>query len=522
MQLERLDLKGNNVTFVHPSTFRYNIRLTNLDISGNKINSLHPETFIHNTALQGLALMGNNITDVHPSTFRNNSRLMHLDMSGNKLTTIDFHTFSSTSELQWLDLQNNAITDIHPSTFRNNSNIEYLDISTNLLHVIHSDTFQYNVNLKFLSLRYNNILDTINNGFLLGINPTYLDLSGNGIGYLDNSVFRKQGQLETLILSGNMLQSLEAGTFSDCTNLRNLFLSANNISEISRSAFYGLEHLENLDLSKNNIEELNPLLFESLSISTNRQNSQVSKLKYLNLARNKIRFFNLELYFPSNTNSGTSDPTYELVSLNLSSNCLDTLDAASVRWLKHVATVTDLSGNPWKCECSALGEAWWELRHKLTVKCASPEDRRGRTWDVMEEDLCPNGHIFAKLSGTDSPNPYTSGISQSSTTEPERTEEFTESDKPTTNILFIDDRNGTSSLMPIILTVIGVLSGCILIAGGIILVVLVKKLRDSSNAPQNNDIYTPGTSYRQVPTESLKDLNSECDYATEHIYETVT
>ena len=52
--------------------------------------------------------------------------------------------------------------------------------------------------------------------------------------------------------------------------------------------------------------------------------------------------------------------------------------------------------------------------------------------------------------------------------------------------------------------------------------VLGKKLTDSSNAPQNRDVHTPGTSYRQVPTDSLIDLNSECDYATEHIYVTVT
>jgi len=49
------------------------------------------------------------------------------------------------------------------------------------------------------------------------------------------------------------------------------------------------------------------------------------------------------------------------------------------------------------------------------------------------------------------------------------------------------------------------------------LVVLVKKLRDSSNALQNTNVYTPGTSYGQVATELLNDLKSECDYATEHI-----
>jgi len=32
-------------------------------------------------------------------------------------------------------------------------------------------------------------------------------------------------------------------------------------------------------------------------------------------------------------------------------------------WLKDTATVMDPAGNPWKCECTALGEAWWEMRH---------------------------------------------------------------------------------------------------------------------------------------------------------------
>jgi Leucine-rich repeat (LRR) protein len=33
-----LDLKGNNITDVHPSTFGYNSKSEEFDISGNKIN----------------------------------------------------------------------------------------------------------------------------------------------------------------------------------------------------------------------------------------------------------------------------------------------------------------------------------------------------------------------------------------------------------------------------------------------------------------------------------------------------
>ena len=123
---------------------------------------------------------------------------------------------------------------------------------------------------------------------------------------------------------------------------------------------------------------MNPLLFEPCPISRTRQNQHVSKLKQLNLAQIKIRYFNFELYFPSNTNSGNSDPTCELVSLNVSSNSLDWLDAASVRRLKHTAAVTDRSGYPWKCERFALGEAWRELRHKLTANCGTSCQRTAK------------------------------------------------------------------------------------------------------------------------------------------------
>jgi hypothetical protein len=464
-------------------------------MSENNINFINKDTFIYNEQLKTIRLQGNSITDIHPNTFRKNKRLTILDMSRNKITTIYPETFIYNGDLLSIDLGRNSITHIGALTFRNNSRLRRLDISGNSIAHINQT------------------------GLFAVMNITHLDMSRNRIRYLDNSVFRKQGQLVTIILSGNMLQSLGPDLFTDCTNLRSLYLSGNNVSEISTSTFRGLEQLEHLDLSNNNIQELNPLVFEPFSITTNRHNHQVSKLKNLNLSHNKIRFFNFELYFPSSTNSGSSGPTYELVSLNVSSNCLDSLDAASVRWVKHTAADTDLSGNPWKCECSALGDAWRELGYKLTLNCASPEDRRGRTWDVIEEDLCLYRHSFANFSSADNPNLKSSGMNHSSTAKPEVTNEFSDSDNPT---IFINDRNGTSSLMTTILIVIGVLSGCILVAGCIILAVILKKPRDSSNVPQNSTVYTPGTSHTQVPTESLTDLNSKCDNATEHIYETVT
>jgi hypothetical protein len=54
--------------------------------------------------------------------------------------------------------------------------------------------------------------------------------------------------------------------------------------------------------------------------------------------------------------------------------------------------------------CTALGEAWLEMRHKLTLNCVSPEDRRGRTWDLIEEELCPHIISFVEISSFDTLN----------------------------------------------------------------------------------------------------------------------
>jgi hypothetical protein len=358
---------------------------------------------------------------------------------------------------------------------------------------ITSGTLYYNGNLTWLSLAKNNINKIHPLPFANQSRLHHLDLSGNGISGVDNSTFSMHHQLQTLILSDNKLRHVDSKYFSACRNLQNLFLAANNISDVDSKTFHELKQLHQLDLSSNNIKELQLRVCYNCSADRPEHQYSVSTPKYVNLSRNTIQSFHLLQYLPSNHRNDPSDLRSELVFLDLSSNNLDSFNTMTVKWLKQPKVTANLTGNPWKCECSALGEAWWELRHKLTVNCSSPEDRRGLTWDVLEKDLC-RGNISDTNSKIVTVNNVTADYRQ----------------------------GGSASLMTTILIVTGVLSACILIAGGIILVVLVKKLRESPNAPQNSNVYDPGTSYLQVPTESVTDLNSECDYATERIYETVT
>jgi hypothetical protein len=140
-----------------------------------------------------------------------------------------------------------------------------------------------------------------------------------------------------------------------------------------------------------------------------------------------------------NSNSDSSNPTFQLDYLNVSSNRLTTLDVASVKWLNQTTAVTDLTANPWNCDCSVLLEVWRGLKHKLKLQCASPRHLQGKSWDVME--------VFCSLVG-----------------EP--------------------------SVVTITLTVT-----CVLLICGIgvvlILIKVVKRRRNKQKTPENCDAYSP-------------------------------
>jgi hypothetical protein len=190
------------------------------------------------------------------------------------------------------------IIDINPSTFRNNRGLRYLDISRNQITVIHPTMFIHNKELKYV------------------------------------------------------------------------YLQGNNITEINKTLFRGLEQLEELNLSNNKIGELNPLVFHNTFTnrkryiqfhSTYRHFEKVSKLKRINLAQNMIRSFKFEFYISISNNYYISTQTFQLDYLNISANRLTMLDVASLNWLNQT-TVTDLTANPWNCDCYMLLEVWRGLK----------------------------------------------------------------------------------------------------------------------------------------------------------------
>jgi hypothetical protein len=114
-----------------------------------------------------------------------------------------------------------------------------------------------------------------------------------------------------------------------------------------------------------------------------------------------------------------------------------------MKWLNQTTAVTDLTANPWNCDCSVLLEVWRGLKHKLTLNCTSPRLLQGKSWDVME--------VFCS-------------------------------------------QVGGPSIVTTTLIVIGVLLVCA-ICGGLILVKVVNKRRNKPKTPEYDDVYARRASY---------------------------
>jgi hypothetical protein len=184
---------------------------------------------------------------------------------------------------------------------------------------------------------------------------------------------------------------------------------------------------------------------------------------------------------------------------------MESLDSAAVKWLNQFAARTDLAGNPWRCECTALQEAWRVLHDKLTVFCASPRHLEGRTWDVIDI-LCPEMNTDGELRDVNH-KAKTSTTAHSLTTETAGLEQ--------------KENNGIYTSVALTLLIVnGVILVCALLGAGIILARYVKKMKKSSEGTEYSLVYVP-PSRMGLSTGTSSDVNSHIVYETGHVYETI-
>ncbi|XP_047373296.1 transforming growth factor beta activator LRRC32 isoform X2 [Sciurus carolinensis] len=306
LDIEALDLSGNQLRSILASPLSFYIALRHLDLSINEISFLHPGVFQALPHLEHLNLAHNRLAVGTALNAGGLGPLLHvtsLDLSGNSLYSgLVERLLGEAPSLRTLSLAENSLTRLARHTFWGMPALEHLDLHSNVLMDIEDGAFEALPRLAHLNLSRNSL--TCISDFSLQ-QLRVLDLSCNSIEAFQTAAKpRAQYQLAWLDLRENRLLH-----FPDLAALPKLiYLNVSNnlirlpsglpqgseglhapsegwsalpLSNPSwNTSTYPLSQLLNLDLSYNEIELVPESFLERLT-----------SLRFLNLSRNCLQAF---------------------------------------------------------------------------------------------------------------------------------------------------------------------------------------------------------------------------------------
>ncbi|XP_025866224.2 transforming growth factor beta activator LRRC32 isoform X2 [Vulpes vulpes] len=334
LDIEALDLSGNQLQSILASPLGFYTALRRLDLSTNEISFIYTGVFQALPHLEHLNLAHNNLavgTMLNAPSLGPLPHVTSLDLSGNSLysglveqllgeapalrtlslaenslTRLARHTFRGTPALERLDLHSNVLMDIEDGAFEALPHLAHLNLSRNSLTCISDFSLQQ---LRVLDLSCNSI-----EAFQVAPEPqaeyqlAWLDLRENRL--LRFPDLAALPRLIYLNVSNNLIR-LPAGPSQGGEGIHapSEGWSALPFSHPSRNAStHPLSQLLNLDLSYNEIELVPEGFLEHLT-----------SLRFLNLSRNCLRAFKVQRvgFLPC------------LVYLDIGHNALETLELGS-------------------------------------------------------------------------------------------------------------------------------------------------------------------------------------------------
>ncbi|XP_063282970.1 leucine-rich repeat and transmembrane domain-containing protein 1 [Pelobates fuscus] len=168
-------------------------------------------------------------------------------------------------------------------------------------------------------------------------------------------------QTQILYLQGNQIRIINHTAFTNLPGLKILDLSNNSISIVSPNAFHSLRSLQILNFTNNIILYLENQVFVSLM-----------DLKELDLSLNRL------FALPESLGNSTRNLTF----LGVKQNQLQRIDRSLLESFMNLKVLL-VQGNPWHCNCHAIGLKLW-LENFLykggtidELICSTPENRKG-------------------------------------------------------------------------------------------------------------------------------------------------
>lgn len=261
------------------------INLEILDLSGNNVEYLQYNQFLNFTKLKYLNLSNNSIYDLHRMCFNGLNSLEELNLSFNKLHALPFQVFDNLKNLTKLDLSHNNMVTFLDHFFKQNGLIKTLLINDNRIEKLTSNSLTDLAELRTLNLSRNN-LSTFTKGLFDRLNNLEnLDIGSNPIKNLYLGVFAGLKSLKSLNMGHNYLRSIPTDIFYNMNELVNLTLDATEIDVLENGELKGLYNLHMLLLRDN----------KKLKKIEHRVFFDTPKLRHLNISGNALTFLPLSM-----------------------------------------------------------------------------------------------------------------------------------------------------------------------------------------------------------------------------------
>ncbi|KAK2951421.1 putative Histone acetyltransferase KAT8 [Blattamonas nauphoetae] len=276
-ELTHLSLFNNNLRTFKIARESNVMRLRHLDLRMNNISFIHGDTFAALPSLQTLFLSKNNLFSLPIHLSFRCPKLRDLDASYNRLSSVPL-SLNILQQISSVFMDNNSILSIPP--LLNLSTLTRVCLDHNLL----CKTPQFGKELGFFSANHNRIrhVDSIQRNSQL----VTCSLTHNNLQHFPSNLLTLT--LHSLNLNHNFIQSVPL-SLARMQSLGTLDLSFNQLDHVPSCIFF-LPNLNSLNLSFNRITTVPPWLFvlpnlRSLNLSGNLLTSLPSPLRVLQLAQ---------------------------------------------------------------------------------------------------------------------------------------------------------------------------------------------------------------------------------------------